>query len=50
MKIKIDIGMLILMLFTYILLAVILLEIVYFENKLTEVITLLNNISGSLIQ
>ncbi len=43
---KIDISILILFLFTYLVLLVILLEIYYFEVKLTEVIVLLNHIAG----
>ena len=38
MKIEVDLGMLIFMLFVYILLVVVLLEQVYFEMKLTELI------------
>ncbi len=46
MKLEVDMAMLVLFLFTYILLLVVLLEIYYFEMKLTDVIVLLNHLAG----
>ncbi len=47
MKVEIDLGILTLMLFLYILIVVVLLEIIYFESTLNEVIILLNNLQGN---
>ncbi len=47
MKVEIDMGVLILFLFMYILMVLVLLEIVYFENHLRELITLMNNLGGN---
>ena len=46
MKIEVDIGILILFLFSYILMAVILLEIYYFELKLRDLVGLVNHLIG----
>jgi len=46
MKVEIELVTLILFMFLYLLVAIVLLEIIYFESKLNEVIILLNHFIG----